>query len=93
MALLFYEGLKGVDSEGNAFLKNAKKVTISDDQLIYTFELHGRQWSNGTPLTAHDYERSWKLAADPKTPSDYTDLLFVIKNAKEAKKGKLSKEK
>lgn len=92
LALLLYEGLTGVDQEGNPFLKNAKKVSLSDDQLLYTFELHRRQWSNGTPLTAYDYERSWKLAADPDAKSGYSDLIYVIKNAKNAQKGLLPTE-
>lgn len=40
------------------------------DDTIYEFKLkEGLKWSDGEPLTAHDFEYSWKRVCDPKTAS------------------------
>ncbi len=33
---------------------------VSQDRLKYTFKLRKSYWSDGTPLTAHDFEYAWK---------------------------------
>ncbi len=63
----------------------AESWTISDDGLIYTFTIKdGQKWSDGTPLTAHDFEYAWKTAVDPRTASQYNFMLFFIKGAEDA---------
>lgn len=48
---------------------------ISDDGLTYTVTLKdGLKWSDGSALTAKDFEYSWKRAANPTTASDYAYL-------------------
>src|SRR5690606_33000167 len=47
-------------------------------------------WSNGTPLTAHDFEFAWKRTLAPTHPGDFTYHMYVIKGAQEAKEGKAS---
>lgn len=42
----------------------ADSYRVSDDQKTYTFVLKDAHWSNGDPLTAYDFERSWKKAID-----------------------------
>ncbi|WLR53835.1 peptide ABC transporter substrate-binding protein [Mesobacillus subterraneus] len=44
---------------------------ISDDNLVYTFTLIDSKWSNGEPVTAHDFVFAWQRAIDPKTASPY----------------------
>jgi oligopeptide transport system substrate-binding protein len=44
---------------------------ISDDNLVYTFKLIDSKWSNGEPVTAHDFVFAWQRAIDPKTASPY----------------------
>jgi oligopeptide transport system substrate-binding protein len=40
--------------------------------LIWTFHLRkGLRWSDGKPITAEDFRRSWLRALDPKTGSAY----------------------
>ncbi len=43
----------------------AKKWDISSDGLTYTFYLRESFWSDGSPLTAKDFEYSWKRLSDP----------------------------
>jgi len=60
----------------------AESWTISDDGLVYTFELkEGLKWSNGEPLTAHDFEYAWKKVVDPRTASQYNYMMFFVKGA------------
>ena len=43
-----------------------------DGTVTYTYTLRdGLKWSDGQPVTAGDFEFSWKRAADPATASDY----------------------
>ena len=52
----------------------AKDFDVSEDGLTYTFNLRKSKWSDGSPLTAHDFEYAWKRAADPATASEYSWL-------------------
>lgn len=47
----------------------AESWDISDDGLTYTFHLRKANWSDGTPLTAHDFEYTWKRLCDPTVAS------------------------
>ena len=48
---------------------------ISADGLTYTVKVKdGLKWSDGSALTAKDFEYSWKRAANPTTASDYAYL-------------------
>ena len=47
----------------------AETWDISDDGLTYTFHLRESNWSDGTPVTAHDFEYTWKRMCDPKVAS------------------------
>ena len=48
------------------------------------------KWSNGDPVTAHDFEFAFKRAVDPKTASPYSWYLEIptIVNASEIIAGK-----
>ena len=59
----------------------ARGWDISADGLVYTFHLRPTQWSDGTPLTAHDFEYAWKRVLDRETASKYASFLFPVKNA------------
>ena len=55
-----YDGLyRNVNTgDGEEFiLAGAESVDISEDQTVYTFHLRqDAKWSDGEPVTAHDYE-------------------------------------
>src|SRR5712692_3853197 len=62
----------------------AEKWDISADGVTYTFHLRsGLKWSDGSPLTAKDFEYSLKRLFDPATASPYTDIVKGIKGAEE----------
>lgn len=47
----------------------AESWDVSDDGLTYTFHLRKSNWSDGTPLTANDFEYTWKRLCDPSVAS------------------------
>ncbi len=87
---MLFEGLMRIGSRGKPEPGIAKKVTLSEDKKCYTFYLRKSFWSNGMPLTAHDFLYGWNmlLTRQVLAPLDY--LLDVIENVQEIKKGQMS---
>lgn len=88
------EGLYQIDKDGNAIPAIAESVDVSEDGKNYVFHLRDAKWSNGTPVTAKDFEFAWKRLSNPNTGSEYSYMLDVasIKNAKDIIDGKISPE-
>ncbi len=86
----FFEGLVYVDQlTGEIKPGQAEKWTISADGLTYTFNLRANlKWSDGQPLTAKDFEYSWKRQMDPNTKSRYLQALWPVKGAEAFGSGK-----
>ena len=56
--------------------------------MTYTFKLKsGLKWSDGSPLTAKDFEYSWKRVLNPTVASGSASDLWVLKNGKEYNTG------
>lgn len=89
---LLYEGLLRFDINGHPTNAIAERVDISADKTTYTFSLRPTYWSNGQPLTAHDFEYSWKKVLDPSFPTLFDYLFSPIKNARKVKAGLLRKD-
>jgi ABC-type oligopeptide transport system substrate-binding subunit len=52
------------------------------DGKMVTFDLRGDgRWTNGDPVTARDFEYSWKRTLDPKLAADYAYQLYGIVGA------------
>lgn len=85
-----FEGLTRIDEEGQAKLSGAQSVEVSPDRLRYTFILRDNRWSNGTPVTAFQYENAMKEVLSPSSTCPRSELLYAIKNGKEAQKGEVS---
>lgn len=67
----------------------AESWTISPDGKTYTFKMRkGAKWSNGEPVTAHDFEYSWKRILNPKLGAEYAYMLHYVKGAKAFNEGK-----
>ena len=79
------DGLKQMAPDGSVANAIAKSETISDDGLTYTFELRDdAYWSNGDPVTAHDFVFAWQRAIDPATASEYSYMISDIAQIKNA---------
>ena len=78
------EGLYRLGPEGKIEEGIAKSHEVSEDGLTWTFHLRDNaKWSNGDPVTAHDFVYAWRRAVDPNTGSEYGPYMMngVIKNA------------
>ncbi|MBT5326288.1 MAG: peptide ABC transporter substrate-binding protein [Gemmatimonadetes bacterium] len=50
----------------------AESWSVADDGVTWTFILHqGLMWSDGTPVTAHDYVATFRFSADPDHAWDF----------------------
>ncbi|RKQ33441.1 peptide ABC transporter substrate-binding protein [Oceanobacillus halophilus] len=78
------EGLYRLDENSEPVEGIATDHEVSDDGLTWTFNLReDATWSNGDPVTAHDFVYAWQRAVDPATGSEYGPYMMggVIKNA------------
>ena len=81
--LQLFDGLVRLNDESEPEAALAKSWDISDDGREYTFHLRpDLKWSNGEPLTAHDFEYAWKRVLDPEVHADNAYMLYVLKMAK-----------
>jgi oligopeptide transport system substrate-binding protein len=77
-----YEGLVNEAPNGDLVPGAAESWTVSADGKLYTFRLRrNARWSNGDPVTAHDFVFGMRRGADPKTLTVYSFILTPIKNA------------
>ncbi|HCX64434.1 MAG TPA: peptide ABC transporter substrate-binding protein, partial [Eubacteriaceae bacterium] len=61
-----FEGLMKKSPDGELVPGMASGYELADDNVTYTFTIKDDvTWSNGEPVTAHDFEYSWKRALDP----------------------------
>ena len=68
-----FEGLMNQDADGNLVPGVATGFTTNDAKDVYTFTLRDNaMWSDGNPVTAHDFVYSWRRLADPATASPYS---------------------
>lgn len=89
------EGLISKDSDGNLIPAAAISWESTPDFKQWTFKLRPEaKWSNGDPVTAHDFVFSWRRLADPKTGSPYASYLnyLQIKNAQDVIEGRKKPE-
>lgn len=91
LVCMIYEGLTRCSPEGGVEPALAERTDISLDGKVYTFHLRKAYWSDGKPITAKDFELSWKQILDP--PGACAFLFYPIKNAELCTKGKSSVEK
>ncbi|MBE2212862.1 MAG: peptide ABC transporter substrate-binding protein, partial [Opitutaceae bacterium] len=70
----------------------AERWTISDDGLTYTFHLRAEaRWSNGDPVTAHDFVASVERALSPRLASTNAgDLMTPLRGARAFLRGELT---
>lgn len=81
-----YEGLLRHDENGKIISGVSESYTY--ENLTYTFKLKkDLLWSDGTPLTAYDFEYGLHRAVDPKIKAPFASRLFAIANAEAINNG------
>ena len=76
--LQVFDGLTRLDSKSVPQPAIAKSWTISKDGKTYLFTLRDASWTNGTPVTAYDFEYAWKRALSPELASAYAWQAYYI---------------
>ncbi|OGW23541.1 MAG: oligopeptide-binding protein oppA, partial [Nitrospinae bacterium RIFCSPLOWO2_12_FULL_47_7] len=84
------EGLTQYDSNLEPVPAVAQKWEFSKDGKTLTYYLRNDvYWTDGKPVTAMDFEFSWKRLLNPATAAEYAYFLFDVENAQEYNSGKL----
>ncbi|MBK7960255.1 MAG: peptide ABC transporter substrate-binding protein [Bdellovibrionales bacterium] len=81
------EGLTRYDQAGNIVPAVAEKWEINDKTATFKIRKDVK-WADGSPITAKDFVFSWRTVVDPKIASEYSFLLYHIKNAEAINTGK-----
>jgi oligopeptide transport system substrate-binding protein len=85
------EGLTQYDSNMKPIPAIAKRWEISKNGKMITYYLRDDVfWTDGKPVTAHDFEYSWKRLLNPATAAQYAYFLFDLVNAYEFNSGEIS---
>jgi oligopeptide transport system substrate-binding protein len=84
-----FEGLVTVDARGQIAPGAASEWKVDATQKVYTFTLRPNlKWSDGRPLTAADFEYSFRRLMLPETAARYASFLYPIRNARAVNTGK-----
>jgi ABC-type transport system substrate-binding protein len=91
---LFADTLIDLDKDFNIKPANAESWTVSEDGLTWNIKLReGVMWNDGTPVTAYDYEATYRYSASPEAAWDFTWFYAgMVKNWNEVVAGELPVE-
>lgn len=82
----FMEGLYSMAPDGSSQMAIATDAQVSPDGLFRTYKLREDcYWSNGDPVTAHDFVYAWQRAVDPAVNSEYSFMMSDIAQIKNAR--------
>jgi oligopeptide transport system substrate-binding protein len=86
-----FEGLTSDDPrDGHPVQGVALRWDVSSDNRLFRFYLRpDARWSDGKPVTAHDFAYAWRRVLRPATASQSATNLYPLKNAELFNQGKL----
>lgn len=88
-----FEGLVEMDEAGEPVPAVAESWKANDDYSEYVFNLRkDAKWSDGKPVTAHDFVYSWRRAANPETASEFAYFMYYLKNGEAVNYGEMPVE-
>ena len=85
------EGLLRYDADNRLVGGVAERWEISDTMATFWLRPDAR-WSNGEPVTAHDFVFGWRKVLDPANASEYAFILYGLKNAEAVNSGEMAME-
>jgi len=74
-----FDGLTRIDNKNMPQPAIAASWKISADLKTYTFTLRDASWTNGTPVTAYDFEYAWIRALSPELAAVYAYQLYYVR--------------
>jgi oligopeptide transport system substrate-binding protein len=77
--LQVFDGLTRIDDKNMPQPAIATSWTISADLKTYTFTLRDATWTDGTPVTASDFEYAWIRALTPELAAAYAYQLYYVR--------------
>lgn len=84
-----FEGLIRQDQQSKPVAGVAESWDITPDGLTYTFHLRNNaKWSDGSNVTAKDFDFGWKMLLTPSNAAPYAAFLYMIKGAEDFNTGK-----
>ena len=86
------EGLIRYDAKNQLVPAVAERWEIRPDGATFWLR-ENAQWSDGKPVTAHDFVFAWRTVVDPATASQYAFITYAIKNAEAINTGKMTRDK
>jgi len=86
------EGLIRYDEKNRLVPGVAERWEIRPDGATFWLRDNAR-WSDGKPVTAHDFVFAWQTVVDPATASQYAFITYSVKNAEAINTGKMSRDK
>ena len=76
-----FAGLMAFNADFIAEPWMATKVVSNKDASVWTFTIRkDSRWSDNAPVSARDFEWSWKRQLNPETKAPYAAFLYDIKN-------------
>ena len=85
-------GLMQEAADGEVIPGVAESWQLDDTGLVWTFKLKQTVWSDGEALTASDFVFALRRIQDPAIASQYSSLLYNIKNAEALNNGRVAPE-
>ncbi len=82
------EGLTAYDPNNQLIPGVAERWEMRADGATFWLRENAK-WSDGKPVTAHDFVFAWRRVVDPETASQYSFIMYPIKNAEAINKGEL----
>jgi ABC-type oligopeptide transport system substrate-binding subunit/DNA-binding SARP family transcriptional activator/tRNA A-37 threonylcarbamoyl transferase component Bud32 len=89
-----FSGLADYSDEMSVIPEVAKSWEMKDGGSRYIIHLRDDvYWSDGEPVTSHDFVLAWRRALDPAVETDLAGNLYDIEGARDFHTGKLAEEK
>lgn len=85
------EGLTRYDERNQLTGGVAERWQIREDGATFWLRDDAR-WSDGEPVTAHDFVYAWRRVQDPATTSEYAFIMYGIENAEAVNTGQMPPE-
>jgi oligopeptide transport system substrate-binding protein len=86
-----FEGLVSGDAQKDGQMNPAAARSLESDATATVWTAHLRpegKWSDGEPLTAHDFAFAYERILSPKFAAKYADMLYFLKGAEDFNKEK-----